>query len=224
MRVTARRCRSRAARSTCDRATWFRWPRWARSCPAAWRSVAASCGANGPTACCARRASSGWAATTRASSCCRPVSRNPAPPSPTRWASSATCSTTSRSTPTAPMRCRWPASPATWPPGCGCRSACPTLRSTRSGGSTSTPSVSTCSTRTCAGGSALGSCKESRSVRRIRPSPGGSPSSACVPSTHWSTCPTTSCSSWASPTTRTTWPRFGVAGCGCGGRGRARRW
>ena len=59
---------------------------------------------------------------------------------------------------------------------------------------------------------------------RIRPSPSGSPSSECVPSTHWSTCPTTSCSSWASPTTRTTWPRFGVAGCGCGGRGRAKRW
>ena len=36
-----------------------------------------------------------------------------------------TCSTTSRSTPTGPTPCRWPASPATWRPACGLPFAIP---------------------------------------------------------------------------------------------------
>ncbi len=39
-------------------------------------------------------------------------------------------STTSRSTPTGPTPCRWPAWPATWRPGWACRSRCPSRRST----------------------------------------------------------------------------------------------
>ena len=39
-----------------------------------------------------------------------------------RWASSTTCSTTSRSTPTGPTPCRWPAWPVTSPPASACRS------------------------------------------------------------------------------------------------------
>ena len=57
--ATAARCRSSAAPSTSRSATWSRWPRSAPSCPAAWRSAGARCGASGPTGCCARPAELG---------------------------------------------------------------------------------------------------------------------------------------------------------------------
>ena len=57
-----------------------------------------------------------------------PPHLEPGTPFPRRWASSGTSSTTSRSTPTGPTPCRWPASPATWPPASGCRSPCPSPR------------------------------------------------------------------------------------------------
>ena len=46
--------RSAAARSTWRSATSCRWPPSARSCPTAWRSGGARCGASGPTGCSAR--------------------------------------------------------------------------------------------------------------------------------------------------------------------------
>ena len=46
-------------------ATWCRWPRSAPSCPTAWRSAGARCGASSPTGCCARPASWASATTTR---------------------------------------------------------------------------------------------------------------------------------------------------------------
>ncbi len=62
------RSRSAAAPSTWRSATSCRWPRSARSCPTAWRSSGASCGASGRTGCSARPPSSGSATTTAASS------------------------------------------------------------------------------------------------------------------------------------------------------------
>ena len=52
----------------------------------------------------------------------RPVGDARGRPQDHAWASSTTCSTTSRSTPTGPTPCRWPAWPATWPPGSASRS------------------------------------------------------------------------------------------------------
>ncbi len=132
--ATARRCRSCAARSTWPPATWSRWPRSARRCPTAWRSTAARCGASGRTGCCAPPTELGLGddhdgilILPDGPDAGHAAGRGPRP-RPRRGCS------TSRSPPTGPTPCRWPASPGTWPPASACPSPCPTSTAPTGGG------------------------------------------------------------------------------------------
>ena len=138
--ATARRCRSAAARSTWPPATSCRWPRSAPSCPTAWRSAGASCGASGRTACSARPRELGLGddhggiliLPRRISPLGAPRVRGPRRHAPT------SCST-STSPATGPTPGATAASPATWPPTSACPSPTRARPSSRPGPSVSAP-------------------------------------------------------------------------------------
>ena len=106
-----------------------RSPPSAPRCPTAWRSAGARSSASTPTACSARPTSSSCPARSAGILVLargQRRARRAHPRGPRHRA--ATSSGTSRSTPTVPTPCRWPASPATWPPATACRSRCPRRR------------------------------------------------------------------------------------------------
>ena len=99
-----------------------RWPPSAPSCPAAWRSAGARCGASGPTGCCARPPSSASRART-GKGILDPARRLAAPGTPLTEALGIEPDVVFDLdiTPNRPDALSWPAWPGTWPP----PSACP---------------------------------------------------------------------------------------------------